>query len=362
VSFGGIFKCKCVNHAKFPMKIREAIEAALEGVEVGSDLLESAFGEIMDGQAEPAQIAGLLVALRAKGESVSEIVAAARALRARASTVKTVAPNTVDVCGTGGSGLSTFNISTTAAFVVAGAGVPVAKHGNRAATSRSGSFDVLEALGVNIDLPIEACGEILAEIGIATFFARTAHPAYRHVGPVRQQLGVRTLMNCLGPLLNPAGVRHQVVGVYSAALVEPLARALAVLGAERALVVHGSDGLDEITTTGSTRACFATKGELTSFEILPGDFDIRLVEAHELRGGSPEENAESLRNVLAGKAGPQRDIVALNAGAAIWIAGASSDLARGMGLAQESIDSGGAAQKLSELIRATNQNVEGVSA
>ena len=164
------------------MKLRDAIETALEGREVDADLLEGAFGEIMDGQAEPAQIAGLLVALRAKGETVAEIVATARALRARASTTKAAAANTIDVCGTGGSGLDTFNISTTTAFVVAGAGVPVAKHGNRAATSRSGSFDVLEALGVAIDLPIERCGKILAEIGIATFFARTAHPAYRHVG------------------------------------------------------------------------------------------------------------------------------------------------------------------------------------
>ncbi|MCH7869623.1 MAG: anthranilate phosphoribosyltransferase [Myxococcales bacterium] len=346
--------------------IREAIDVALEGREVGSDLLESAFGEIMDGRAEPAQIAGLLVALRAKGETVAEIVAAARALRARASTATTAVANTIDVCGTGGSGLDTFNISTAAAFVVAGAGVPVAKHGNRAATSRSGSFDVLEALGVRIDLSIETCGKILAEIGIATFFARTAHPAYRHVGPVRQQLGVRTLMNCLGPLLNPAGVRHQVVGVYSAGLVAPLAQALADLGAERALVVHGSDGLDEITTTGPTRACFATQGELDSFEILPTDFGIAIAAASDLQGGSPEENAEILRNVLAGEAGAQRDVVAINAGAAIWVAGASSDLAGGIDRARASIDSGEAQQKLAALIRATNdavhENTEGVPA
>lgn len=344
------------------MKLRDAIEVALSGQEVSPDLLEAAFGEIMDGRAEPVQIAALLIALRAKGETVAEIIAAARALRARASATETVADNTIDVCGTGGSGLDTFNISTTAAFAVAGAGVPVAKHGNRAATSRSGSFDVLEALGVKIDLPIASCGKILAEIGIATFFAPTAHPAFRHVAPVRQQLGVRTLMNCLGPLLNPAGVRHQLVGVYSTDLVEPLAQALAGLGAARALVVHGSDGLDEITTTGPTRACIAIDGATESIEIQPEDFAIPRAGAGELRGGSPGENAEIVRSVLAGKTGAQRDIVVLNAGAAIWVAGVSSDLAGGIDRARESIDSAAALGKLEALIAATRDADAGVSA
>jgi anthranilate phosphoribosyltransferase len=351
-----------LSRGGFGMKLREAIEVALSGEEVPSDLLESAFGEIMDGRAEPVQIAALLVALRAKGETVPEIIATARALRARATSTKIVADNTIDVCGTGGSGLDTFNISTTAAFVVAGAGVPVAKHGNRAASSRSGSFDVLEALGVEIDLPIARCGRILAEIGIATFFARTAHPAFRHVAPVRQQLGVRTLMNCLGPLLNPAGVRHQVVGVYSAQLVEPLAQALAGLGAVRALVVHGSDGLDEITTTGPTRACSVLQGATESFEIRPEDCAISRATSTDIRGGSPAENAEILRSVLAGRPGAQRDIVVLNAGAAIWIADASRDLAEGVVRAKESIDCGAAEQKLEALIAATREPDPGVSA
>jgi anthranilate phosphoribosyltransferase len=336
------------------MSVREAIEVALAGRDVEASLLEDAFGEIMDGRAPPAQIAGLLVALRAKGERVSEIVAVARALRARASTAKCLAPNTIDVCGTGGSGVDTYNISTTAAFVVAGAGDPVAKHGNRAATSRSGSFDVLEALGVRIDLPIEDCGRILADIGIAVFFARTAHPAYRHVGPVRQELGVRTLMNCMGPLLNPAGVQHQVVGVYDGDLVVPLAEALADLGATRVLVVHGCDGLDEITTTGPTAACFAADGHQKAFEIHPTDFAIPLAAPSDLYGGTPADNAETLRNVLAGQSGPERDIVALNAGAAIWVAGVAPDLAQGIRLALASIDSGAAQQKLAALIRATH--------
>ncbi len=340
------------------MKLREAIEAALSGRDVAPALLEAAFGEIMDGEAEPVQIAALLVALRAKGESVDEIVATARALRARATTARALASNTIDVCGTGGSGVDTFNISTTAAFVVAGAGVPVAKHGNRAASSRSGSFDVLEALGVAIELPVEACGEILEEIGIATFFARTAHPAFRHVAPVRQALGVRTLMNCLGPLLNPAGVVHQVVGVYDDALVDPLARALAGLGAKRALVVHGSDGLDEITTTGSTRACFVAAGEPQSLTIEPKALGLDVARPAELAGGSPEENAEITRNVLAGQKGPCRDIVVLNAGAAIWVADAAADLAAGMEEARRSIDTGAAHAKLEALIAASRARVQ----
>ena len=194
------------------MSVALAIGHAVDGREVPAATLTAAFDEIMDGAASPVQIAALLVALRCKGESVSEIVAVARSLRSRAKSTACSDPRTIDLCGTGGSGVDTFNISTTAAFVVAGAGVPVAKHGNRAASSQSGSFDVLEALGVRIDLPIEVCGGILSEVGIAPFFARTAHPAMRNVAPVRQELGIRTLMNCLGPLLNPAGVRRQVVG------------------------------------------------------------------------------------------------------------------------------------------------------
>jgi len=202
-----------------------------------------------------------------------------------------------------------------------------------------------------IDLPIDVCAQILAEIGIATFFARTAHPAFRYVAPVRQQLGVRTLMNCLGPLLNPVAARQQVVGVYDVALVEPLARALVELGGARALVVHGCDGMDEITTTGATRACIAGDAEPRVFEIIPTDFNIPLASPDQLSGGTPDENAEILRGILAGEPGPRRDIVVLNAGAAIWVAGFSSDLARGVERAQQSIDTGAAREKLDELVR-----------
>lgn len=337
------------------MSLREATEAALAGGEVDATLLEAAFGEVMDGKAEPVQLAGLLVALRAKGETVSEIVAIARALRSRGTTSLAPDPQTIDCCGTGGSGIDTFNISTTAAFVTAGAGVSVAKHGNRAATSRSGSFDVLEALGVDIDLPIDACADILREIGIGTFFARTAHPAYRHVGPVREALGIRTVMNCIGPLLNPVGAGFQVVGVYSADLVEKLARALVQLGARRALVVHGSDGLDEITITGKTFACLVEGDSCQSREIDPLSLGFELAPAEAIRGGTPKENAETTRKVLAGETGPRRDVVLLNAGAAIWVADAAPDHAAGIEAARESIATGGAAAKLDALIEASRK-------
>lgn len=338
------------------MSVREAIATAVAGGEVPAELLQAAFTEIMEGEATPAQIAGLLVALRTKGETVNEIVATARALRAKATSASVSDPRTVDTCGTGGSGLSTFSISTTAAFVVAGAGVPVAKHGNRAASSQTGSFDTFEALGVRIDLPIERCAEILGEIGIAPFFARTAHPAFRHVAPVRAELGIRTLLNCLGPLLNPAGARHQLVGVYEDALVEPLAQALGALGAKRALVVHGSDGLDELTTTGHSRAAMVEEGGVVAhFDVDPRAFGIELARPEDLKGGDPEHNALILREVLGGDHGPRRDIVLLNAAAALWAAEATGGLKEGLVIAAQSIDSGAARGKLEALISATRE-------
>ena len=337
------------------MSLTRAIATAAAGEEIPASILGDAFDEIMDGKATPAQIAGVLVALRTKGETVAEIVAVARALRARAHTAEAVDPRTLDNCGTGGSGLDTFNISTTACFVVAGAGVPVAKHGNRAASSRSGSFDVLEALGVRIDLSIECCAEILAEVGIAPFFARTAHPAMRFVAPVRKELGIRTLMNCIGPLLNPVGARRQLLGVYSRHLVEPLARALGALGALRALVVHGSDGLDELTTTGPSHAALLLDGEVREFEVDPSELGLARAAPEDLTGGDAEENAATLRLILEGQGGPRRDIVLLNAAAALWVAGAARGLEEGLSLAVQSIDSGAAATRLESLVRATNE-------
>ena len=335
------------------MSLRFAIETAVAGREVPAEQLEAAFGEIMDGKASPVQCAALLVALRTKGETVSEIVSVARALRARGTFARCSDPQTVDTCGTGGDGIGTFNISTTAAFVVAGAGVPVAKHGNRAATSASGSFDVLEALGVRIDLPVEVSARILSEVGIGVFFARTAHPAMRHVAEVRKELGIRTLMNCLGPLLNPVGAPNQLVGVYSEDLVLPLARALGQLGAARALVVHGSDGLDELTTTGPSSAVLLADGEVRSLRIDPADYGLALASPEALQGGDPSRNAEILRAILSGEPGPGRDIVLLNAAGAIWASGAVPDLAEGLSRARASIDSGRAVQSLEALVKAT---------
>jgi anthranilate phosphoribosyltransferase len=334
-----------------------AITAAMEGSEVPGPVLEAAFAEIMDGKASDAQMAGLLIALRCKGETVGEIVTAAKALRSRAVMATGVDPSAIDTCGTGGDGAHTFNISTTAAFVVAGAGVPVAKHGNRAASSQSGSVDVLERLGVCVDLPVEDSARILAEAGIVTFFAPRAHPVMKMIAPVRRELGVRTLMNCLGPLLNPAGVRLQLVGVYAAELVEPLAEALGELGATRALVVHGADGLDEITTRGPTDAVLLAEGAVSPISINPASLGFPPPIQGALRGGTADENAEIVNSLLEGETGARRDIVLLNAGAAIWVAGAAESLEEGIELARRSIDSGAARDRLGMLIAASNAGV-----
>ncbi len=335
------------------MSLVAALECALEGREVPAALLEAAFGTIMDGVAGEAQIAALLVALRAKGETTGEIAALARVLRSRAETAPLLDPRTVDTCGTGGDGANTFNVSTIAAFVVAGAGVPVAKHGNRAASSRTGSFDVLEALGVTADLPVDAAAEVLAEVGIGPFFARRAHPAMRFVAPVRQQLGIRTVMNAMGPLLNPVGARRQLVGVFARPWVERLAAVLLELGAERALVVHGSDGLDEITVTGPTHAALVEGGGVQILELDPTSIGIACAVPEGLAGGDAEENAAIARAVLDGEAGPRRDIVVANAGAALWVAGAADDWTGGAELARKSLDSGAAREKLAALVSAT---------
>ncbi len=335
------------------MSLREAIAVAVEGREVPGPLLEAAFGEIVAGEASPLRVAALLVALRTKGESVGEIVAAARALRARAETVPCPDPTAVDTCGTGGDGADTFNVSTVAAFVVAGAGVPVVKHGNRAASSRAGSYDVLEALGVKADLPVQASAEVARRVGIGFFFARRAHPAMRHVAPVRQELGLRTVMNCLGPLLNPAGVRRQLVGVYAESLVTPLAEALGQLGAERAWVVHGEDGLDEITTTAPTALARLEDGRVTRQRIDAAELGVPRASPQQLRGGDAAENAEIARAILAGETGPRRDLVVVNAAAALVVAGAAGSWAAGAELARHSLDAGAAAGKLEALAQAS---------
>lgn len=335
------------------MSLREALDLAVRGREVPAPLLEAAFGEVADGRASPVAAGALLVALRTKGETAGEIAAAARALLARAVLVPCDDPRTLDVCGTGGDGAGTFNVSTAAALVVAGAGVPVAKHGNRAASSRAGTIDVFEALGVRADLPIPDAARVLREVGIAPFFARRAHPAMAALAPVRAELGIRTLMNALGPLLNPAGVKRQLVGVYDRALLPTLAAALRELGAVRALVVHGADGLDEITVTGRTFAVELHQGRLVDRTIEPEALGIPLARPEDLRGGDAAENAALVRGVLAGEPGPRRDVVALNAAAALVVAEAARDLAEGLSLARRSIDSGAAAARLDALVRAS---------
>ncbi|HEX2484791.1 MAG TPA: anthranilate phosphoribosyltransferase [Myxococcota bacterium] len=337
------------------MSLKEAVKEALARREVPGPVLEAAFGEIMDGGASPVLVAALLAGLRTKGETVDEIVAVARALRARAETAPLPDPRCVDTCGTGGDAASTFNVSTVAAFVVAGAGVPVAKHGNRAASSRAGSADVLEALGVEPDLPVAESARILREVGIAFFFARRAHPAMRHLAAVREQLGVRTVMNCLGPLLNPVGARRQLVGVYTAELVVPLAEALARLGAERALVVHGDDGLDELTTTGPSTTAFFDGTRVVPGRVNPAALGLALAEPEALRGGDVRRNAEIARAVLAGEKGAPRDFVLLNAAAALVVAGAASGLEAGLVLAARSVDEGAAAARLEALAAATKR-------
>jgi anthranilate phosphoribosyltransferase len=337
------------------MSLALAIAAAARGEEVPAAALEAAFEEIARGEANPVRIAALLVALRTKGETASEIAAAARALRRFAETAPLPDPRTVDTCGTGGDGANTFNISTTAAFVVAGAGVPVAKHGNRAASSRAGSFDVLEALGVVADVPVADAARLLREVGIGPFFARRAHPAMRHVAAVRAELPIRTVMNCLGPLLSPVGAKRQLVGVYERALVEPIAKVLAMLGSERALVVHGADGLDEITVAGPSFAASLEGGVVRALELEPGAFGIALAPAAALAGGDAAENARITRAVLEGEPGPRHDVVVLNAGAALWVAGAARDLAAGVALARRSIASGAAKAKLAALVEASQR-------
>jgi anthranilate phosphoribosyltransferase len=335
------------------MSLTQAIALAADRREVPAATLEAAFDTIARGEATPVQIAALLVALRTKGETARELAAVARALRKHADTAPLGDARTVDTCGTGGDGASTFNISTIAAFVVAGAGVPVAKHGNRAATSQCGSFDVLEALGVNGDIPVAAASRILAELGIAPFFARRAHPAMRFVAPVRAELPHRTLMNAMGPLLSPVGAKRQLIGVYARGLVETLAEVLGELGSERALVVHGEDGLDEITTTGRTFAALLDGGRVRALTFEPEAFGVARANPEALRGGDAQANARIARGVLDGEPGPAFDIVLVNAGAALFVAGAAHDIASGVARARESVASGAAKAKLAALAAAT---------
>ncbi len=316
--------------------------------------MEEAVAAIMAGELTPAQIAGLLMALRTKGETIDEITGAARAMRRFAKPVAS-SHVLVDTCGTGGDGSGTFNISTTAALIAAGAGVFVAKHGNRAMSGKVGGADVLEALGVQLDLEPEAVARCLDRAGIAFLFAQSYHPAMRHAGPVRRELGVRTIFNLLGPLSNPAGAKRQVLGVFSERWIEPLASALQQLGSERALVVHGQDGLDEISLCAPTRIAELGDGAVRVYEIAPEDFGLERCAAEDLRGGDSEQNAEIVRRVLRGDATrAQSDVALLNAAAAIWMGGAATSLSDGLEWARRSVAEGKATAALENLIEASN--------
>jgi anthranilate phosphoribosyltransferase len=339
------------------MMLKPFIRKVIKGEDLTFAEAEEAMAVIMTGRATPAQIGGYLVALRMKGETVDEIAGSARAMRAQASRVE-LSQNgrpLLDTAGTGGDGAHTFNISTTAAFVIAGAGRDVAKHGNRAASSRSGSADVLETLGVNLALSPAQVGQCIREIGIGFLFAPNFHPAMRHaIGP-RRELGQRTIFNVLGPLTNPAGATHQIIGVFDPALTEPLARVLGELGGEAAVVVHGYGGLDELTTGGPNRVSHLRNGEVDTYEMDAAQYGLRPATLDDLRGGDPAENAAITRAILSGEDdSPRRDVVLLNAAAAL--ATHSGDFSQALGAAQEALDSGAALGKL-EALTALSQSL-----
>jgi anthranilate phosphoribosyltransferase len=326
--------------------IAAAIGKLVEQQHLTEDEAAQAMRQIMEGGATPAQIAAFLIALRIKGETIEEITGCARVMREKATPIRAPYPNVIDTCGTGGDGTQTFNISTTAAFVVAGAGVPVAKHGNRSVSSHCGSADLLQALGVTIELSPEMAEKCLAKVGITFLFAPLFHSAMKFaIGP-RREIGVRTIFNILGPLTNPAAARHQLLGVYRQELTAPMARVLGNLGAARAFVVHGADGLDEITTTGETHITILDSGKITPIVISPEQFDLPRAPRGALAGGDAAQNAAITMAVLQGKPGPQRDVVLLNAAAALTVSGAAPDLHAGLLLAAQSIDSGAALEKL----------------
>lgn len=314
---------------------------------------KAAFDIMMSGEATPSQIGGFLMALRVRGESVEEIVGAVTTMRAKAIPVE-APPNAIDVVGTGGDAAGTYNISTSAAFVVAGAGVPVAKHGNRALSSKSGAADVLKELGVNIELDPEKVAQCIREAGIGFMFAPAHHSAMRHVGPSRVELGTRTIFNLLGPLSNPAGVKRLLVGMFSPDWLEPAANVLKELGAEAAWMVHGAGGVDEISVAGRTQVVELKDGRITRYEISPGDVGIAEAPLEAIKGGDAAENAKALRSLLEGAPGAYRDTVLMNAGAALLVAGAAKDLGEGVTLAAASIDQSKARSSLDTLIDVSN--------
>jgi anthranilate phosphoribosyltransferase len=323
------------------------LRRAASGERLAAAEAASAFAAMMSGGVSEMRMAAFLTALAVRGPSVPEIAGAARAMRAAMTKVE--APrNAIDVCGTGGDGAGTLNVSTAAAFVVAACGVPVAKHGNRAMSSRTGAADVLEALGVPINLDADSARKSLANPGFAFLFAPSYHPAMKNVGPVRRDLGFRTVFNLLGPICNPAGVRHQLIGIYAREWLEPVAQVLADLGTEKAWIVHGSDGLDELSTTGPTRVAMLEHGQVAVRDIVPEDAGIPRTTLAALKGGTAEDNARAIRELLSGAKSAFRDIVLLNSAAALVVAGDASNLRDGVARAAEAIDTGRAAHALEQ--------------
>ena len=337
--------------------IQRAISELMDGRDLSQEDAREVMNSIMAGEATPAQIGAFLVALRIKGETADEIAGCAEAMREHVLVVRPARTDLVDTAGTGGDGARTFNISTAAALVAAAAGAGVAKHGNRAVSSSSGSADVLEALGFNLELPPETIARSIDELGFGFLFAPTHHPAMRHAAPVRRDLATRTVFNVLGPLTNPAGARAQVVGVYAPELVPTIADVLARLGAERAFVVHGAAGVDELSPAGPNLVCEVANGQVRRREIDPLDLGIDRCAPEELGGGDPADNAETIRRIFSGAEGGKRDAVLLNAAGAIAAGGLARDLGEGVGLAREAIDSGAAGERLEALIAFSREPV-----
>ncbi|MDD3251949.1 MAG: anthranilate phosphoribosyltransferase [Lachnospiraceae bacterium] len=333
--------------------IKESILKVFRKENLTYEEAETAMNEIMEGQASAVQMSAYLTALSMKGETVEEITASAAGMRGHC--VRLLHDmDVLEIVGTGGDGSNSFNISTTSALVISAAGIPVAKHGNRAASSKCGAADVLEALGVNITVKPEVSTELLKKIGICFLFAQNYHIAMKYVAPVRKELGIRTIFNILGPLANPAGANMELMGVYDEMLVEPLARVLTNLGVKRALVVYGTDGLDEISMSAPTKICEVKDGQYTCYEVTPEQFGFTRCSKEDLVGGTPEENAQITREILDGEPGPKRDAVLINAGAAIYMAGKADSIQAGIDLAKEILDSGRAKQQLEQFIRYSN--------
>jgi anthranilate phosphoribosyltransferase len=330
------------------------LQKVVKGENLSLDEMEQAMEMIMEGKVTHSQLSGFLVALHMKGETVEEITASAKVMKEKATPIYIENGELMDTCGTGGDAKGTFNISTAVAFILAAAGVVVAKHGNRSVSSKSGSADVLESLGINISLPPSSVERCLKEINIAFLFAQDFHKATKHAAVPRKELGIRTIFNVLGPLTNPANIKYQLMGIYDPNLVYPIAEVLNNLGVKRAMVVHGSGGIDEFSLSGKNKVAFLNEGKIEKLEISPEDLGLKKCSIQEIQGGSAEENKRIILNIFNGEMGPKRDVVVLNSAAGLYVANKVNSLEEGISFAQEIIDSGKAKKKLEEMVEFTN--------